>query len=367
MAKPVSVKFKYDESLFLTLKEKADVFNTTHDKDIFSEFLKYFDTEEIKCKDCGKSVVYYDTTVKVANYAGNIIITLFGKNFFAEKAGSHLCICEDCLTKKYPDYQEKNKAKTFNRMNKFSQYAYNIPDDVYQRENLRLNSRSESSFISKWGEEEGKRKWEEYRKMCSDTNTFEYKKEKYGWTKEQFDKYNRSRAITVENLINKYGEEEGIRVWLNYIEKQSHKTPFGYSKKALKFFRELTPFLKENNIDIEGLKYKDDEYDLKEKHIVSTKRRKSYFLDYYLPKYNMCLEYYGNYYHCHPDLFKDENEFNKTINMKVKDKRDSDLQRIQILKEDYNIRTIVIWESDVDKNPRQVMDNILNEIQNGRK
>ena len=220
MANPVSVKFKYDEHLFLTLKEKADVFNATRNKDIFSEFLKYFDTEEIKCNDCGKSVVYYDTTVKVANYAGNIIITLFGKNFFSEKAGSHLCVCEDCLTKKYPDYQEKNKAKTFNRMNKFSQYAYNIPDDVYQRENLRLNSRSEASFVLKWGEEEGKRRWEEYRKMCSDTNTFEYKKEKYGWTKEQFDEYNRSRAITLDNMVKKYGKEEGAKKFNDYVDKQ---------------------------------------------------------------------------------------------------------------------------------------------------
>ena len=70
-------------------------------------------------------------------------------------------------------------------------------------------ARTEEFFVSKYGIEEGKKRWDNYRKKQSETNTFEYKQKVYGWTKEQFDEYNKSRAVTLKNLIKKYGKEEG--------------------------------------------------------------------------------------------------------------------------------------------------------------
>lgn len=54
------------------------------------------------------------------------------------------------------------------------------------------------------------------------SNSLEYKQIKHGWTKEQFDTYNKSRATTKKSLIEKYGEQEGTQKWKEYCNKQSY-------------------------------------------------------------------------------------------------------------------------------------------------
>ena len=73
-----------------------------------------------------------------------------------------------------------------------------------------------------FGEKVGLEKWNNYCKLQSKSNTYEYKKEKFGWTKEDFDNYNKSRAVTLENQIAKYGEIEGTKRFNEYCEKQSY-------------------------------------------------------------------------------------------------------------------------------------------------
>ena len=73
-----------------------------------------------------------------------------------------------------------------------------------------------------FGEKAGLEKWNNYCKLQSKSNTYEYKKEKFGWTKEDFDNYNKSRAVTLENQIAKYGEIEGTKRFNEYCEKQSY-------------------------------------------------------------------------------------------------------------------------------------------------
>jgi micrococcal nuclease len=58
------------------------------------------------------------------------------------------------------------------------------------------------------------------------------KQEKYGITKEDFTRYNKSRATTLENLIHRYGEEEGAKKWDEYCKIQS------YAGSSLKYFEE---------------------------------------------------------------------------------------------------------------------------------
>lgn len=79
---------------------------------------------------------------------------------------------------------------------------------------------TEKSLCAKYGKDQGIQKWNEYRNKQSLTNTFEYKKEKYGWTREQFDEYNKARACTLENLIARHGKESGTKKWLDYKTKQ---------------------------------------------------------------------------------------------------------------------------------------------------
>ncbi len=75
-------------------------------------------------------------------------------------------------------------------------------------------------MILKYGEEIGTKKFEEYKRKQAETNSLEYKKEKYGWTEEQFKEYNASRSVTLENLIKRHGEEIGRKKFADYVEKQ---------------------------------------------------------------------------------------------------------------------------------------------------
>lgn len=59
-------------------------------------------------------------------------------------------------------------------------------------------------------------------------NTFAYKQQVYGWDKQTFDDYNKSRAITKENLIKKYGKDIGIQRWNEYLQKQRYTKTLDY-------------------------------------------------------------------------------------------------------------------------------------------
>ena len=78
------------------------------------------------------------------------------------------------------------------------------------------------SAVKKYGAVEGQKRWNEYCDAQATTNTFEYKHEKYGWTREQFDEYNSSRAVTIENMIKRHGEEIGVAKWQEYCERQGY-------------------------------------------------------------------------------------------------------------------------------------------------
>lgn len=74
----------------------------------------------------------------------------------------------------------------------------------------------------KYGVKEGENKWAEYRTKQAHSNSLEYKREKLGWTVEQFNEYNKNRSTTLENLIRRHGEEVGIKKWQEYCDRQSY-------------------------------------------------------------------------------------------------------------------------------------------------
>lgn len=95
-------------------------------------------------------------------------------------------------------------------------------DSILSEENRRNMSRTLESTIKKYGEVEGHKRWDDYRKRQAETNTYEYKKEKYGWTKEKFYEYNKSRATTKENMITRWGKKEGTKRWQEYCVRQAY-------------------------------------------------------------------------------------------------------------------------------------------------
>jgi hypothetical protein len=77
-------------------------------------------------------------------------------------------------------------------------------------------------MIKKYGHEDGSYRWNQYCNRQSETNTLKYKQEKYGWTKKEFEEYNKKRSVTKENQIALYGIEDGTRKYNDYVEKQRH-------------------------------------------------------------------------------------------------------------------------------------------------
>jgi len=74
------------------------------------------------------------------------------------------------------------------------------------------------NLIDKYGEDEGKIRWDSYRKKQAKSNTFEYKQKKYGWTEKQFDEYNKSRGAIGDKNGN-YGSSY-YQVWVEKYGKE---------------------------------------------------------------------------------------------------------------------------------------------------
>lgn len=80
--------------------------------------------------------------------------------------------------------------------------------------------------------------------------------------------------------------------------------------------------------------------------------------DIYLPKFNLIIEYNGDYWHCNPNKFKPD-YFNHKKNKTAKEIWEYDKNKIDLaIKNDYIVE--IIWESDYKKNKITLIDKILN-------
>lgn len=192
-----------------------------------------------KCKCCGGEIVYDNTTIGVRG-------KIRGRSYLTEKVVNgvsyRLQVCQKCLLKYYPNI--KNLDRTFNIMSEPTKFAFDIPDDIFRM--VKNNySHTREKMIEKYGEEEGNKKYDEFIKKQSTANTFEYKRDKYGWDYERYQQMIKSRAINLENFIKKYGEEEGKSKWEEYILKQ--KKSKNKEWILYEYYTQMLEQLKENN------------------------------------------------------------------------------------------------------------------------
>lgn len=331
----------------------------------YTNLLNKYDIHRSKCKCCGNDIFYDGTSAK---YWGDKIV-IKGKSYRTIKKVNgvdyQLKVCQACLLSKYPSI--KNLNRTFNVMSEQTMFAFDIPQEVF--DNVRSKyAMTKKHMIEKYGEGEGLKKWDEYCKKQAETNTYEYKQSKYGWTEEQFKKYNESRAVTLENLIRRHGGEEGLKKWKSYCERQSKtktkdyilstygeeelnrilndrrkgmKSPKNYSKESQKFFDELDKILGEKYHTY--YKTKNYEYDIKYNY-------NCYFLDYYIEELKLCIEFNGDFWHANPKLYKPDDILNLLDHrITAKELWDKDFERIKILENKFNINTVIVWESDYKK------------------
>lgn len=369
--------------------ELINRFKLNKNKQCFSEILNmltYFDNRP-KCKICGDDI-YYDRTELLGARQKQIYLHNTSYETFKIINGEkyYLCVCEDCMRKQFPEYDTLNVSKIFNRPSKYVQFAFNIPDEVLHVKLYELCARTEESFIKKYGEELGTKKWNEYCRKQSYTNTFEYKNKKYGMTKEEFDLYNKSRAVTLENLIQRYGEDEGLKHWENYKFKQAYTNTLEYfineygekdghkkysnmiqnknfgqvSPISQKLFKQIAMF------DI----FKNDEIfynDLNREYCFISKEQKFlYYIDFYNKTKNIVIEFNGDLFHANPTIYNngDAIYMNPFSHQKclVKDIWNKDNIRYKNLKQYFNIDTIVVWEHNYKTNEKATLEEIERQI-----
>ena len=334
------------------------------------EYTKILDENQFKrpkCKCCGNDIYYNNSIARVSKANKNKGSVIFeGKTYKTVKSVNgidyNLQVCQDCLLKEFPDI--KNLSRTFNVMSKQTQFAFNIPDDVFESSREKY-AMTKEHMIEKYGEAIGLEKWENYCKKQAETNTFEYKQQKYGMTKEEFDEYNSNRACTLENFVKRHGNKEGKRKWQEYCDRQSYTKSkeyilekygeeelqrilrdrlssvenldsIGYSKVSQVFFDSLDNILKDKYETY--YKTKNSEYSI-------YSNPKYYCLDYYIKDLKIAIEFNGDYWHANPKKFN-EDYINTFIGLTAKEIWQKDEERYKVLEEEFGIKTYVIWEDE---------------------
>jgi len=377
-------------------------YNKSRNRDTYDYVLSECFSEPNMCRVCSGSIYYYDSTFFISNRGS---VELKGKSFLTKKQidgiDYHLSVCEICLTDKFTDYSNRNKSRVFNQMSKITEYAFDIPNDVAIAWMSDKYAITEENLCRKWGNTIGLEKWESYRKKQSLSNKFEYKKEKHGWSEDDYDKFNKSRSITLETMVEKYGENMGLIKYNDYVDLQKLTKSKDYvvKKHGIDFWDNLCKSKShtlENYISKYGdmggnIKYvnfwsniklksavskSSQKYLSKLDEILSQKYTTYYFdkcgkeygknlktrwvyLDYFIKEININVEYNGDLFHANPCIFGPDDEPIPFTNTKASEIWRKDDEKIKLLYDIYGIRTIVIWESDLPD-----IENLVNIIEN---
>ena len=374
----------------IQLHQNVILFNKCKNKEEKLKLSKLFPDKLFPiCRFCNKKIV--NTNFQLYHKQGSYFIQLIKPDVYCREIDGtkyFLSCCENCLLEHFKSDPPKAPKYYFMKANKYGQYCFGYSDEDYKKICAMTVGVTEESMIKKWGEELGKKKWIEYCNKQAKTNTFEYKKEKFGWSPEDFKEFNKSRAVTKENLIKKHGEEKGLEIFNNYCKKQQITKSFDYMKE--KYGEEYTYFINKSKAltidnfikkygEEEGFKryneitnhnpafyskisqklFNDlDKYFQEYKTYYATKNTeygimladKTYIkLDYYISELKTCVEFNGTNFHADPRFFNETdnpNPFNKTIT--AKEIWDNDNHRINSLLE-LGIKTIIVWESDYKK------------------
>lgn len=255
-----------------------------------------------------------------------------------------------------------------------------------------------------YGAEDGLSRWNSYRETQAITNTFEYKSKKYGMSEQEFEAFNKSRAITEENLINRHGRERGLEIWNDYRERQAYTN----TKEHLKDRYESINMKKAHTFDAYLLRYGDAETAKQKLHEYHSKRndfysklsqslffellkspifsnRKVYFAEYdgvygvyshsqnryykydfVCPDLKLCIEFNGDHYHGNPKMYM-PNDFLKGRGQSTKTAAEAwksdELKQLAIF-EERGYSTIIIWESDYITNNLETLNRVLEYAKN---
>jgi hypothetical protein len=261
--------------------------------------------------------------------------------------------------------------------------------------------------IEKYGEEDGLKKWREYCEKQAITNTFEYKKQKYGMSKKDFDEYNAKRAVTLQNLIDRHGVEKGEEMWERYRQRQSYAgmsleyfvEKYGEAEGS-KVYKDVTQ-RRARTLENYILKYGEAEgkrrytssmedrtigysliaknlFDIISSNFVGNKiyymdlqnnkefgvydniNNRYYFYDYIDYTLKKGIEFNGDVFHGNPKTFNKYDTPNPIKKQLICEKIwEYDTIKIDTIKKIHNIDILTIWESDYNNNATEIVDKCI--------
>ena len=250
------------------------------------------------------------------------------------------------------------------------------------------------NLIGKYGQVDGTIRWDAYRKKQAETNTFKYKKEKYGWTQLQFDDYNSSRSVTLINKVERHGEEAGVKKWQEYCDRQAYTNTKEYfvekygidvgTKKYTQLCKEKSAphdpeiiaqqlnITKDAAVDIilsrQTIKFVSNlekEFTNNIEKIIGPLEhisgRSPYgkwsaelgtYVIYDIKHKNCIIEFNGDYWHANPLMYADTAIIRGKCAVDI---RNRDMLKLKTA-EDAGLKTLVIWESEYRANKEKTID-----------
>ena len=253
-----------------------------------------------------------------------------------------------------------------------------------------------SNLITKYGNIEGQRRWDVYRQKQAESNSFEYKKEKYGWTKVEFDGYNSSRAQTLIKMIARHGEIEGAAKWEQYCLRQAYTNTKEYfigkygEKEGLKKYldvnqkkniphnpRLLADYLaididtatqiiisRQKNfyvskLEIEFTEMLEDRVGIldhtssknpygKWSHLLNT------YVVYDIKHKNCIIEFNGNYWHANPKTYADTAVIGNKLAVDI---RNRDMLKLKTVS-DLGYSVLIVWEDEFIANKSETIKKV---------
>lgn len=214
-----------------------------------------------------------------------------------------------------------------------------------------------SWFCNKYGDKLGEEKWNEYRHTQSECRKLDKYIKRFGIEEgtKRYHEINKKKSSTADNFVRVYGEEIGMKRWNEYCNK---KKEYKQSSTALKFFDAISALL-------QGRKHY--YFSHPQEYGVMIQDDKSYCkLDFYCFDTNKVIEFYGDYWHANPAIYK-ENELvfypdNKSI--EAKHIWEKDQQRIEKIRKQLHCDVLIIWQKDFVDNPEQTIERAVQFLKN---